>query len=280
MNEPEEKQVGTPLISIVIPVHNAARVLSETVDSVRRQSFTVWELILVNDHSTDDSLSLSKKLATEELTEREIYGGAESVSLAAGEGGRIRVIDNTRVGGAANARNLGVSKAMGRYLAFLDADDLWLPDKLSKQLTFLREKNAAFTFTGYEFADENGKGLGKIVRVPETITYRQALKNTTIFTSTVLFDLNKLSKEEIRMPAVESEDTACWWRILRSGVTAYGLNESLTLYRRSAGTLSSSKTTAIRRIWNLYRREEGLPFFYSALCFGCWAFRAVKRRLG
>ena len=101
--------------------------------------------------------------------------------------------------GAARARNLGVNEAKGRYLAYLDADDLWTPDKLEKELAFLKEKQAAFVFTGYEFADENGKGTGKIVRVPATITYKEALKNTTIFTSTVMFDMEQLSKEQLQM---------------------------------------------------------------------------------
>ncbi|MBR2274596.1 MAG: glycosyltransferase family 2 protein [Lachnospiraceae bacterium] len=257
----EDSRADT-LISIVIPVHNAAWVLAETVASVRAQTYTDWELILVEDHSTDESLAVAESLADEYAEEK------------------LRVIRNTGEAGAAHARNLGIEAVKGRYLAYLDADDLWEREKLEKQLAFLREKDAAFTFTGYEFADENGRGLGRIVRVPETISYRQALKNTTIFTSTVMFDLTKLSKAEIRMPAVESEDTACWWKLLRGGAVAFGLNEPLTLYRRSAGTLSSSKFTAVRRIWNLYRNVEGLPVFYSVFCFAGWAFRAVKRRLG
>lgn len=135
--------------------------------------------------------------------------------------------------GAARARNLGVNEAKGRYLAYLDADDLWTPDKLEKELAFLKEKQAAFVFTGYEFADENGKGTGKIVRVPATITYKEALKNTTIFTSTVMFDMEQLSKEQLQMPQIKSEDTALWWRILREGYVACGLDQNLVKYRRA-----------------------------------------------
>ena len=182
-------------------------------------------------------------------------------------------------GGAARARNRGVMEARGQYLTYLDADDLWEPQKLEHELAFLRERDAAFVFTGYEFADENGKGLGKIVRVPETIDYKEALKNTTIFTSTVMFDLSKLSKEELMMPVMKSEDTALWWKVLRGGVIAHGLDENLVKYRRAGKSLSSNKLEAIRRIWNLYRKAEGMSIPNSALHFCFWAVRAVKRRI-
>ena len=143
----------------------------------------------------------------------------------------------------------------------------------------MEEQECAFCFTGYEFADENGVGVQKIVRVPNKLHYRAALKNTTIFTSTVMFDMTKISKELIQMPEVESEDTATWWKILRNGYVAYGLDEALTLYRRTMGSLSSNKVIAIKRIWNLYRNVEGLSVLKSAYCFCFYAVRAVIRRL-
>ena len=132
------------------------------------------------------------------------------------------------------------------------------------------KKKAGFVFTGYEFADENGCGSGKVVHVPQTITYGQALKNTTIFTSTVMIDTGIIQKDDIYMPGVESEDTAG---------AAYGLDCNLVKYRRSAGTLSSNKARAIRRIWNLYRNVEGLSLLKSAYCMCFWALRAVIRRI-
>ena len=143
----------------------------------------------------------------------------------------------------------------------------------------MKEKDAAFVFTGYEFADEQGQGTGKIVRVPATLNYGQALSNTTIFTTTVMFDTEKISRDQLKMPEVKSEDTALWFRVLRSGYLAYGLNENLVRYRRTGGTLSANKVEALRRIWNLYRREEGLGLVRSAYHFCFWALRAVKRRV-
>ena len=192
---------------------------------------------------------------------------------------RIRLFIQDKNQGAALARNRGVAEAKGRYIAYLDADDLWMPDKLEKEVNFMKQKDAAFAFTGYEFADENGKGTGKVVKVPEKLTYKEALKNTTIFTTTVMFDTEKIDKAMLKMPNMRSEDTALWWRILREGYTAYGLNENLVLYRRPAVSLSSNKIVAIKRIWNLYRQAEKLSIPYSCYNFCFWAVRAVIRRV-
>ncbi len=246
------------LISIVIPVYNAEKFIEETVESVVNQSYTDWELLLVNDASTDKSGEIIDKLAASDS--------------------RIKAF-HIEGGGAAVARNTGTANATGRYLTFLDADDLWEKDKLEKELLFLKEKESAFVFTGYEFADESGKGTGKIVRVPENLSYKQALKNTTIFTSTVMFDMKKTGRDLLYMPQIKSEDTALWWKILRMGYVANGLDENLVKYRRSAKTLSSNKLEAIRRVWNLYRRSEGLSVFKSGYYFVFWAWNAVYRRI-
>ena len=245
------------MVSVIVPVYNAGSWIEDTVLSVRSQSYTDWELILVDDKSTDNSLELMEYLKDK----------------------KVKVIASEENKGASYARNRGVKEASGRYICFIDADDLWSNDKLEKQLKFMEEHDAAFSFTGYEFADESGVGVQKIVRVPATITYRQALKNTTIFTSTVMFDMEKLGKDDIMMPHVPSEDTATWWKVLKKVHKAYGLDEALTLYRRSGNTLSSNKMTAIQRIWNLYRNVEKLNPIYSAYCFVFWAVRALLRRL-
>lgn len=249
------------LVSIIVPIYNVANYIEETMDCVLAQTYSDWELLLVEDCSID---------GTAVLIEQYMERTGDS---------RIRLLSQPSNMGAARARNRGLKEAKGRYIAYLDADDLWEPEKLEKELAFMKEKDAAFAFTGYEFADETGRGMGKVVHVPETLTYRQALSNTTIFTTTVMFDLEKLPREQLGMPVMKSEDTALWFRVLRSGVTAYGLDENLVKYRRAGKSLSSNKLEAIRRIWNLYRRAEGMNIISSAWHFCFWALRAVKRRI-
>ncbi len=249
------------LVSVIVPVYNVEKYIEETMDCVRRQTYENWELLLVENGSCDNT-----KAVIEEYLKRT----ADQ---------RIRLIQEAANVGAARARNRGVAEAKGRYIAFLDADDLWVPEKLEKEIAFMTAKNAVFAFTGYEFADENGKGTGKVVRVPETLTYKEALKNTTIFTTTVMFDTAGIDKAMLEMPVMKSEDTALWWKVLRNGYVAYGLDENLVRYRRSGKTLSSNKLEAIRRIWNLYRKAEGMSIISSAYHFCFWAVRAVMRRV-
>ena len=249
------------LISIIVPVYNVEKYIEEAISCVTAQTCKDWELLLVEDCGTDGTLEVIKRYMDNN-------GDA-----------RIRLIRQTTNQGAARARNRGLQEARGRYIAYLDADDLWVPEKLERELAFMKEKDAAFVFTGYEFADEQGRGTGKVVHVPHTLSYRQALSNTTIFTTTVMFDTEKIGKKRLEMPAVKSEDTALWFRVLRNGCTAYGLDENLVRYRRPKRSLSSNKLEALRRIWNLYRRSEGLSLPSSAYHFCFWAFRAVKRRI-
>lgn len=254
-------------VSIIIPVHNAEKFIRDTIDCVRAQTCRNWELLLIEDGSTDHTMNVATEYLEKiqddriRLVKREIRSPEE------------------RSFGAARARNLGISMAQGRYIAYLDADDYWRADKLEKELAFLQEKQAGFVFTGYEFGDENARGTGKVVHVPETLNYEQALANTTIFTSTVMFDTEKIEKSLIEMPCIKSEDTASWWKILKTGVTAYGLVENLVVYRRAGKSLSSNKIEALRRIWNLYRQAAGLSVFASACHFVPWAYRAVRRRM-
>ena len=250
-------------ISIIVPVHNAKDFLEETIWSVLKQTYSYIELILVDDASDDGSTEICKQYA---------MASPSTVRFLSSES-RIAI-------GAAETRNRGIKAASGRFICFLDADDLWEPEKLEKQVRFMREKGCAFSFTGYEFTKKDGRKTGKIVRVPEKITYGEALKNTTIFTSTVMFDTFRISKDRLLMPNVKSEDTATWWKILRSEVNAaYGLDEPLVSYRRSGGTLSSNKLKAVSRIWGLYRHNEHLCRVESLRNFFGWGKNAVRRRV-
>lgn len=248
------------LVSIIIPVYNAASYLEETINSIQEQTYSNWEAIFIDDCSSDNSYNLIKKHQKEDK--------------------RIKLIKNKINNGVAVSRNNGIDHAKGDYLCFLDADDKWHPEKLEKQINFMQELNCEFSFTGYQFANEKCNPNGKIVSVPDKINYKQALKNTTIWTSTVMFDMNKLSKEDIHMPNIKrGQDTATWWKVLKKIKYAYGLNEVLSYYRRTNNSLSANKLTALKRTWNLYRNVEHLNILSSFYNFCWYCFNAVRRRV-
>lgn len=245
-------------VSIIIPIYNAENFLEDTINSVKNQTYKNWELILVNDKSTDNSKKIAKKYLNK----------------------NIKWIDLEENSGAAIARNKGISAATGDYLCFLDADDFWDEDKLEKQVKFMEKNNYDFTFTSYQFVDEKGAKNGKKVIVPIKINYKEALKNTTISTSTVMFNMKKLSKEDIYMPNLRrGQDTATWWKVLKKIDYAYGLKDVFSYYRRTKGTLSSNKIIALKRTWNLYRNVEKLSVLKSLYYFMFYCLNAIKRRI-
>lgn len=248
-------------VSIIVPVYNAAAFIENAVQMVLEQTYEDWELILVEDCSKDNTEAVLSALL-EKLSDP-----------------RVRLVKKEKNEGAAAARNTGLECANGRYIAFLDADDVWKKSRLEEGIKFMQEKGAGFVFSSYEFGDENAVGTGRIVHAPETLTYKEALTRTVIFTTTTLFDTQIVPKDLIRMPLVASEDTATWWQILRNGYTAYGLDKVLAVYRRPANSLSSNKFAAMKRIFNLYRKQEKLGLIKSCICFVFWAYRATMRRI-
>lgn len=253
-----EKNNEQDLVSIIIPVYNASKFLNDTLNTILNQTYTNFEALFVNDCSSDNSADIILKCSDE----------------------RVKLINNEKNSGAAVSRNNGIKNAKGRFICFLDSDDLWEVNKIEEQVKFMKENNSTFSYTSYEFADENGKPNGKKVYVPENITYKQALKNTTIWTSTVMFDMDKLTKDNIYMPDVRrGQDTATWWKVLKTIDHADGLNKVLSYYRRSSNSLSANKIKALKRTWNLYRNVEHLNIVYSLYNFIWYCFNAVKRRV-
>ena len=248
------------LISIVVPVYNAEKFIKETLKTVINQTYKNWELILVDDASTDNSVKLINDFVRKDK--------------------RIKLYDHKGKNlGAGPTRNLGTKHARGRYVAFLDADDLWHPEKLERQLNFVKQNDAAFICTSYEFAFFNGKPSGVKVIVPDKAKYRQVLTNVTVWTSTVMFDMKKLTKSDIMMPNVpRGQDAATWWQVLKKVDHVYGLKDVLAYYRRTPSSLSANKIKAIKRTWRLYREIERYNFLLSVLYLIQHSYYATKRR--
>ena len=249
------KQRIEGLVSIITPVYNAESVIEKTITSVLNQSYQNWELILVDDCATDKSAEIIQRMAASES--------------------RLKYYKLEQNSGAAVARNKGIEMANGSYMAFLDADDYWLEDKLQRELDLMKEKDCAFVYAATQMINEHDEKIGDYTPVPEWTDYNHLLKRTVIATSTVLLDMNKIG--DFSMPLRRSgQDYATWLMLLRRVDKAYGINEPLTLYRISPKSLSSNKFKSIKQVYGIQTKDEGLnPIYagYNTLCFCLYAFK-------
>ncbi|MGM9850501.1 MAG: glycosyltransferase family 2 protein [Bacilli bacterium] len=239
-------------VSIIIPVHNSEKYILECMNSVINQTYKNLEIILIDDKSTDNSVNIIKSIKDK----------------------RIRLIELKQNSGAAIARNKGIEASTGDYICFLDSDDYWKLKKIEKQVKYIKDK--AFIYSEYLYLSENKT---HIAHVPKSLTYEELLKNSAIFTSTVMLNMKYLNKEDIYMPNMRmGQDYGAWYKILKKINIAYGMQEVLSIYRVGNISLSSNKFKAIKRTWNLYKQEE-LPLLKRIHCFICYAYNAVKRRI-
>ena len=246
------------LVSIITPSYNSSKFIKDCVASVFSQTYKNWEMIIVDDCSKDNSKEIIKELAAKDK--------------------RIKPIFLEKNVGAAKARNVAIRQAKGKYVAFLDSDDLWNPKKLEKQLSFMYENEIAFSYTNYQFISENGEDLSNIISAPEKMTYDSYLKNTIIGCLTVIIDREKSG--EFEMPNIRSShDMALWLLIMKRGFSAYGLDENLARYRIVSTSNTASKWHAAKDVWKVYRQVEKLSFIYSTWCFVWYAFNALKKRI-
>ena len=244
-----------PVVSIITPAFNARRTVAQAIESVQAQTFPHWKMVIVDDLSTDDTCSIV-----------EAYVKADS---------RIRLLRQRINGGPACARNAGLKVAVGRYVAFLDSDDYWLPAKLERQLSFMMANNAALSYTLYRrFADDIAEA-GPLVSLPPSFTYEALLKNTGIACLTVMVDRELTGV--IEFPLIRHEDYALWLTLLKRGLVAYGLLEDLARYRVSNSSVSGNKLKSASWVWNIYRDGEKLSLPHAAWCFGNYAWNAYRR---
>ena len=247
-------------ISIITPVYNSEKYLMQTIETVINQTYKNWEMILVDDCSTDESANIIKQ-----------YSAKDS---------RIKYYKLKENSGAAVARNFALENSTGRFIAYLDADDLWKKDKLEKQMNFMLDNNYAFTCTSYEKIDEKGESKDKIIKMPQKVNYNLYLRNTIIQTVGIMVDTKIIDKQLLIMPNIRRrQDAATWCQLLKNNYDCYGMDNVLAYYRVVSNSLSSNKLKAVKGTWYLYRKIEKLSLPKSVFCFVGYAWNACKKRI-
>lgn len=245
------------LVSVITPNYNSEKYIRETIESVIRQTYQHWEMIIVDDGSRDNCISVINTYLSDP---------------------RIKLYRQPVNQGPVAARNKGIEMALGRYIAFLDSDDAWAPEKLEKQVRlFETADNAAIVFADYDQMDESGNPLNKIITAPAIVTYASLLKTNYIGCLTAVYDQQLLGKRYFVNHG--HEDYILWLSILREGYSAYNTGEVLARYRKSQHSLSGNKLKAATWQWSIYRNVEKLNLFKSTWLFCSYFVHALKKHL-
>jgi len=248
--------MSNELVSIITANYNCEKFIDDTVNSVLNQTYQNWEMIIVDDVSSDRSIEIIKKYVEKDS--------------------RIKLIQLKENSGAAVARNTAIEEANGRFIAFLDSDDLWTENKLEKQISFMIKNNYDFTYTNYDLIGEDNVRYGKTFEAQKEATYSGLLKTCTIGCLTAIYDTKDIGK--IYMPLIRRrQDYGLWLRILKVVPKAYCLEESLAVYRRRQNSISSNKKKAAHFQWKIYREVEKLNIFSSIYYFVHYAINGFKK---
>lgn len=247
---------NTPLVSIIMAAYNAEKFLPDSIASVIDQTYSNWELLIVNDCSSD---------RTKEV--------AESFNDP-----RIKLINLSENGGAGVARNMGLKSALGSYIAFLDADDLWLPHKLETQLNFMLETRAPICHTSYAFINETGESIAGYVEASPEVDLHKYMRCTEIGLSTAMIN-KKIIGDFVFNSMRLRQDTRLWIELLKKNYHAYGLNKNLVKYRIREGQISGNKFKSAQRTFKLYLSFKEIPLFWRLFNFSCYLVNAIAKRL-
>lgn len=243
-------------VSVITPIYNAEKYLDKTLNSIFNQTYENIEIVLVDDCSTDNSVNIIKNY---QKNHKEIIYFCQEKNLGAGA-----------------ARNKALELATGQYVAFLDSDDIWMSDKISKQIELMQKENCKFTYTAIEMIDESDNVIKKKRNLRTKCDYKYLLHNTLIATSSVIIDREGLG--DFRMPLRRGgQDYATWLMLLRNGTVALGLNESLVKYRISNNSLSSNKFKSIKQVWEIQTQDEKINKFNACINVYCFIFNALKK---
>ncbi|MCA0935179.1 glycosyltransferase [Vibrio alginolyticus] len=246
------------LVSIVTPTYNSENYIVHTVDTVLSQTYTDWELIIIDDCSTDDTPRL-----LEQLTRLD---------------SRIKVFSLDSNQGSGVARNKGISLAQGQYLAFLDSDDLWMPNKLEVQVNYLKNKSSGICHTAFVFVDEQGQPRRGAVSVSERVDLLQNLKSTEIGTSTAVINRELVLGDILFSKLRARQDLQLWISLLGRGYCSHGINQSLVKYRVRNGSVSSNKIKMLYVTLKVYLGIENLSFTKRVYTYICYVTNAIRKR--
>lgn len=253
-----EKQYIDNLVSVITPVYNAEKFLGRMLDSVLSQTYQNIEIVLVDDCSKDHSAEIIEEY---EKKCADIVYHLQEKNMGAGY-----------------ARNKALELAKGRYVAFLDSDDVWMPDKIERQMKLMKDTNTPFCYAAIEMIDENDRLIKPKRNIKETCDYHYLLHNTIIATSSVVVDRKIL--DDFRMHLRRGgQDYATWLKLLRNGVVARGINEVLVRYRVCEGSLSSNKLDSIRQVWEIQTQDEKIGKIPAAFHVCCFMVNALKKYL-
>ena len=240
------------LISIITPMYNSEKFIPLCIESVLAQTYKNWELLVVYDSGTNDSSpDIVKK-----------YSNMDS---------RVKLIKVPNGKGLSLSRNYAIQKSNGRFLAFLDSDDLWLESKLEKQIYFMKQNRCALSCHGFRRINSDGNTIGRKISVPYNITYKRLLQQNCLGCLTVMIDLDKTGK--IQFIETKHEDFILWLRLLREGHKCLGINEDLGRYRIVENSRSADKFESVKNTWRIYREFEGLSLPHAALRLSQFSIR-------
>ena len=230
------------LVSIIIPTYNTEKFIGATLQSVQNQTYQNWEMILVDDASTDDTVKIIEDFAANDQ--------------------RLKLSVLPKNSGNGFARNVALEKATGKYIAYLDADDLWFPLKLEKQLQFLKANNLPFTFSFYDCIDEDGNSLRRRVEAPLKLTYKQLFFCNYVGNLTAIYDADYFGKVVITATQ-KRQDWRLWLTIVKQIKETKPVPEPLAFYRIRRDSISSSKVKLIKHNFQVYRNFHGYNLVFS-----------------
>ncbi len=246
------------LVSIITPVYNASKYLAGMIESVLAQTYPEWELLLSDDCSTDESMSIASSYSQKDE--------------------RVKLLASDKNTGPAGCRNRAIRAARGKYIAFLDSDDLWVPDKLDFQIEFMTTGKHYLSFAAYQKIDEQGNRIGNELYGPRSVSYDQLLNSNVIPCLTAMYDTERLGK--YFMEDIGHEDYVYWLKILKRGYIAYGIDKVLAYYRVRKGSVSNNKLKAASFQWAIYRNVVDLSLWKSLYHFSIYSYHGLRKHNG